>query len=234
MPSKTALSSACVPKYSATATITSIVGTSQRLVRSASRRHSERNATREITGAEGWSATRGHGLSLRRPDFPAHPAQIVTPVGCGPRTDRDRRVRLQGRDRFGHRFLHACALDARAAADCCRPRSAAGERDAASGDHLIAPQGCDQRDDLVPRWPAPRRDSTSTAMPDPRGARRPPRGCSSRHRRHAASFSPLSSCSRSQSLEPGSPSGSDPRGDLPVQDVSSETHAELQATIARR
>jgi len=57
LPLTAALSSARVTKYSATATTTSIIGTSQRLVRAASRRHSERNATSEITEAEVWSAT---------------------------------------------------------------------------------------------------------------------------------------------------------------------------------
>ena len=42
--------------------MTSIVRTSQRFVRSASRCQSERSATREVIGAEGWSATGGHGF----------------------------------------------------------------------------------------------------------------------------------------------------------------------------
>src|ERR1035438_497756 len=61
LPPYAALSIACVPTYSATAAITSIVGTSQRFVRSASRRHSELSASGNVIGAEDRLARGSHG-----------------------------------------------------------------------------------------------------------------------------------------------------------------------------
>ena len=100
-PLNCARSSTCVPMYSTTATTTSIVGTSHRFVRSASRRHSERRVRREITVGESRSTTRTQGPTradqasrLTRPE--SYPLQHATRSGTASRTVVPGRVTLSG------------------------------------------------------------------------------------------------------------------------------------------
>ena len=80
-------------------------GTNQRLVRIASRRHSERKPTREITGTQYRSTTRQH--DLRCAD---QTSRLSKPNRSAPTTGTA--TRLQRRHHLGHRLAHrASATD---------------------------------------------------------------------------------------------------------------------------